>query len=301
MTIRLLLLGLLLGLAVPAGAQETPETPGPEAPPAPPAAEPASGETGGGDPPDDEIDPADPDFGVVALPTAVRVAKGGVVFRLTHRFSRPLNQGDFSELAADLFGFDSGAQVGIELRYGIVSRLQAGVYRTSDRTIQLFAMYDFAHAASHAVGVALMGTVEGLDNFSEDFAPGASLVVSRRLGTRGTLYAVPTFVANTNVDDTTTDDDGTFYLGLGARVRLGESWAVLAEFSPRLAGYQPLNPISGEEGRHQLGFAIERRVGGHAFQINVQNSLGTTPGQIARGGPAGEDWYLGFNLSRRFF
>ena len=30
-------------------------------------------------------------------------------FRVTHRFTRPLGQGDFGNLAEDLFGLDSGA------------------------------------------------------------------------------------------------------------------------------------------------------------------------------------------------
>jgi hypothetical protein len=298
MSARLLLLLVALA-AVPAWTQDVPPATGE----APAAADPS------GAPADDEVDPADPDFSVVALPTAVRVADGGVVFRLTHRFGRPLGQGDLSDLASDLFGFDSGAQVGIELRYGLRPGLQLGVHRTSDKTIQLFGLYDVRHAATNPVGIAVLGTVEGLDNFGlstadgadAQFSPGAAVIVSRRLGTRGTLYAIPTFVANTNVDDPTTDDDGALYLGLGARLRLGESWSLLAEFAPRLAGYEPVNPVTREKGRHHIAFGIERRVGGHAFQLNVQDSLGTTPGQIARGGTSGNDWFIGFNLSRRFF
>jgi hypothetical protein len=48
-------------------------------------------------------------------------------------------------------------------------------------------------------------------------------------------------------------------------------------------------------------FAIEKRAGGHSFQLNVSNSFGTTMAQIARGGFDNDDWYLGFNISRKFF
>ena len=48
-------------------------------------------------------------------------------------------------------------------------------------------------------------------------------------------------------------------------------------------------------------FAIEKRAGGHAFQLNFSNGFGTTMGQIARGGTSNDDWYMGFNISRKFF
>jgi hypothetical protein len=53
-------------------------------------------------------------------------------------------------------------------------------------------------------------------------------------------------------------------------------------------------------GMNQGGLAIERRAGGHVFQLNASDSFATTMGQIARGGPAGANWHLGFNISRKF-
>ena len=41
-------------------------------------------------------------------------------------------------------------------------------------------------------------------------------------------------------------------------------------------------------------------MGGHAFQLNVSNSFGTTLGQLARGGAPG-GWYIGFNIARKFY
>jgi hypothetical protein len=46
---------------------------------------------------------------------------------------------------------------------------------------------------------------------------------------------------------------------------------------------------------------VEWRVGGHAFQINFSNTLGTTPAQVARGQQGLEDWFIGFNLTRKFY
>ena len=68
---------------------------------------------------------------------------------------------------------------------------------------------------------------------------------------------------------------------------------VVGEFAPRVSGYTP--------GVHHGSFAIEKRAGGHTFQLNFSNSFGTTMASIARGGFRSEDWYMGFNISRKFF
>src|SRR5205085_8533751 len=98
-------------------AQTTPSTP-----PAPPA-ERAD--------PDARIDALQPDFALASLPTTLRMPAHKWAFRVTHRFSRPLGQGDFGDLVSDLFGLDSGAHIGLELRYGLLPGTQIGVQRTS--------------------------------------------------------------------------------------------------------------------------------------------------------------------------
>jgi len=42
-------------------------------------------------------------------------------------------------------------------------------------------------------------------------------------------------------------------------------------------------------------------VGGHSFQLNFSNYFATTLATIARGAASGDDWHIGFNLSRKFF
>ena len=66
------------------------------------------------------------------------------------------------------------------------------------------------------------------------------------------------------------------------------------EIVPRVNGFDP--------GANAVSFGLEKRAGGHSFQINFSNSFGTTMGQIARGGGlSNDDWYIGFNISRKFF
>ena len=58
--------------------------------------------------PDDEaLKLEEPDFTLISLPTALRLPKFKSAFRVTHRFTRPLGEGDFGDLVGDLFGIDA--------------------------------------------------------------------------------------------------------------------------------------------------------------------------------------------------
>jgi uncharacterized beta barrel domain-containing protein DUF5777 len=246
---------------------------------------------------DRAVDPVEPDFVVVNMPTQARMPRGGWAFRVTHRFSRPLGEGSLGDLAKDLFGFDSGGLIGLELRYGVARATQVGLHRTSDRTVQFFGQRDVRRAEDEPFGLAAFAAVDGLDNFTEDYSPGAGLIVSRRLGERGGAYAMPALVAHLVTPGLGGDSEFTTALvvGLGVRFRFSENGALLFEATPRLNA-----PDSDDGFRHPVSFGIERTLGGHAFQVNISNSFGTTLGQRARGG-ASRGWYIGFNIARKFY
>jgi Membrane bound beta barrel domain (DUF5777) len=250
---------------------------------------------------DREIDPVQPDFLVVNLPTNLRLPRHAFAFALSHRFSRPLGEGDFSDLVGDFFGFDSGAKVGLGLRFGLFTATEIAVYRTNDRAIQFSAKRDLRQQkGSRGLSLGLMATVEGRDNFGEQYSPALALMVSRKLGQRAALYAVPVFVGNAAVDPNQGDDDALL-LGLGGRVLLGHGMAVVAEWTPRLAGYEPLDPLDPRQSAGQsLSFGFEKRVGGHAFQLNFSNTFATTFTTLAQGATK-TGWFIGFNLSRKFY
>jgi hypothetical protein len=293
-----------LGQAVPAAADDH-ATPVPSADaqaattPAPPAY-------------DEDLDPvpAEPDFHVITLPTNLRLPKHKLDFRLTHRFARGLSQGSFGDLASDFFGFDGGAQIGFGLRFGLFRGNQVAVYRTSDRTIQISDQQELLREGGSPVGLSVVASVEGLNNFGlssapegatlHEFSPSLALVLSRRLGTRAALYVVPSWVGNTRITPSAPgDEDGTLLLGLGARLRVTKTVALVGEIHPRLAGYA--GDLGSGDPAALASFGVEWRVGGHAFQINFSNDLGTTPAQVARGQQGIDDWHIGFNLTRKFF
>jgi hypothetical protein len=250
------------------------------------------------DDPDRDLNLAQPDFNLAALPTTLRLPRYGSAFRVTHRFGRPLGDGDFGDLIGDLFGIDSGALIGLEYRFGIFRGAQVGIYRTSQKTIQFFGEYDIMNQRNgFPFGIAAYVSTEGTNNFRDSYSPGIGVLLSRELGTWGALYAEPFWVNNTNPDpeELIDDDDGndTVIIGLGARVRIRPTVYLVLEGAPRVSGHDP--------GVDHVSFGIEKRAGGHNFQLNFSNSFGTTLANIARGGDNNDDWYIGFNISRKFF
>ena len=241
------------------------------------------------DDPDRDPNDSQPDFYVATLHTNLRLPKGKWNFRLTHRFTTPLGQGDFGDLAERLFGLDGGAIIGLDLKYGLFPGGAIGIYRTSDRTIQFTGQYNVIRDSSGPIGVGVVASVEGLDNFTEEYSPGIAVVLSRELGDRGAVYVQPSFVNNTNFSPL--GDDYAVMAGIGARLRFARNSYLFAEGSPRISGFDPGDTL--------ISVGFEQRYGGHVFQLNFSNGVGTTLAQVARGGS--NNWHLGFNLARKFF
>ena len=245
--------------------------------------------------PDLNADALQPEFSLATLPTTLRVPAHKSAFRVTHRFGRPLGSGDFGDLASDMFGLDSSAQIGLEYRYGLMSGTQIGVYRTNDRTTEFFVERSlWQQSASRPVSVVAIASAEGTNNFRDSYTPALGVEVSRKVGRVAAVYAMPQWVNNTNpLPAEVVDHNSTFVLGLGTRVRVLRTTYLVLEGSPRVGGYKP--------GVNHVAFGVEKVVGGHTFQLNFSNSVGTTPGQVARGGGSNSDWYMGFNIARKFW
>jgi hypothetical protein len=241
---------------------------------------------------DAALDPAQPDFRVINTPTTLRLPTHKGNFSLTHRFAGNLRRGSFSDQASHLFGIDDGATVGFEYRYGVARHLEAVAYRVSfNQTVQFTAKYDALHEGSTLpVSVSALVSAEGVNNFQDAYAPALGLTVSRELRDTLALYVAPIWVHNSAA--AAGIDRDTTYVGLGGRVRIRPTVYISAEIAPRVAGYAP--------GTSEFGFALEKRAGGHLFQLNFTNTPGSTFAQIARGASP-RSLSMGFNLTRKFF
>ena len=181
----MLALVVFLGVAPPPASAQTPQ---PAA-----AAQPQRAD------PDLAVDPLQPDFNLAALPTTLRMPDGKWSFRVTHRFTRSLGEGDFGDLLSDAFGIDGGAQIGLEVRYGLFPGTQVGVHRTSDRTIQIFGQHNFLNERDGApVGLDALITLEGENNLREHYQGGFGMLVSRKVARRAALYAEPIVIVNSS-------------------------------------------------------------------------------------------------------
>ena len=236
------------------------------------------------------LKPAEPDFALGSVPTNLRLPVYKSAFRLTHRFLGPLDENGIG----DLWGMDAGAQIGLEYRFGIIKNGQIGFYRTSNKTIQLFAQYSVTRQEHALLDISAALGIEGTNNFQDSYSPSLGAIISRRLGDHAALYLTPTWVNNSNAQpQELVDDNDTVIMGIGGRFRIRPTVYLVAEVTPRLSGYKP--------NTNQATFAIEKRAGGHMFQLNFSNGLATMPASLARGAYSNDHWYMGFNLTRKFY
>jgi hypothetical protein len=261
-------------------------------------------------------EPPEVELNLVNLSTTQSLSRHRSYFRLTHRFARDLGLGDFSDLAADLFSLDNGAVIGLEYRFGITSNVHAGLHRnTQNKTLQAFGRWDALRQGRLPFGASVYASIEGLDNLQDGHQPAVGAVLSYTHGRALALYVSPAFVdgtraagelsgighehdhlaltdapVDTHDGENHSEHDGTFFLGVGGRVRLLSSVFIAAEISPRLSGHDP-----GDAG---WGVSLEKVTRGHTLALTLTNFFGTTPGQVARGGI--DALYLGFNITRKF-
>lgn len=274
---------------VPARALSLSDPQDPPVAAAPPVAPPVAADE------DDDavLRPLEPDFTLINLPTTLPLPLHGGNFRLTHRFNGDLRRGNFGDQASSLFGIDDGATIGFEYRYAVARHVEVAAYRTNlDRTIQLYGKYDAFHQnARMPLGFSAIVSVEGTNNFRQEYAPAIGASISRDVANIVALYAVPMWVHNTAAGTGVTRD--TAMVGLGANLRLRPTLFLTGEVTPRIGGY-----VIGDA---EYGFGISKRLGGHVFDLTFTNTTqGTTFAELARGGFPGS-LFFGFNLARKFF
>ncbi len=227
---------------------------------------------------------------LIDLPTPYTVGRRELELLFTHRFQESVGDGS----AHDLWGLDSGADVGIGLGYGVTRSLDLSVYRSSfEEDYELAAKFLALEQAQRVpVSLAVRAGADLLERpgVADPHRPFAQLVVSRRLAAGINLLAAPSWVRDTP--------------------RLRNAWNVpLGLTLPFLGGslvdleYVPRNRDLKESvaGWHA---ALSKAVGQHLFSVVLGNSRATTVDQYLGGDSAAgfrsRDVRLGFNLVRTF-
>ena len=234
----------------------------------------------------------EPELGnqLVNLPTHLALAPSTMQVIFTHRFVATVS----SAGSGDLYGLDTGADVGLGLAMGFQHGLEAAVYRSSylkqyEASLKWTAL---RQGDSVPLGAAIRAGAEyrAASGMTDRWAGFAQLILARRLGSALDLFAVPMFVS-----DTPTLRDA-WNAGFGASLHLGRTVDLAAEAIPGN------RDVTGAATAWAVG--LTKRVRGHAFILYLGNSRATTTDLIAGsdipGGFRSGDVRLGFNLIRRF-
>jgi hypothetical protein len=270
------------------------------------------------------------------VPTGRPVDRHSLVINFTHRF--PYEAAFTGPGRGDtLLGLDDFSVSSLGLRYGVTSKLSVFAYREPSiigRPIELMAAYNFLDEHhGNPVNAAFRFSVDGQNDFSGNFAENLELIVSRSLGHRAQLYAVPTYTVHqrpllSNPGSFLADAmpnqpcsaalaagiapsfnarpcADTFSLAAAISVDIRPTVALVAEVTPTLVNASELAIH-----RPEYAFGIQKKIWRHAFTFGLSNGPGSIVSQ--RGGtratflqdptadkPGG--LFVGFDLTRQLF
>lgn len=242
---------------------------------------------------------------LLTLPSSHIPAEGTWEWKFMHRFNQSIDEG---EAIHSLFGLDSGANVVIGVSYVLTPRIQFSLTRSNvlDAFEASGKYVVFQQARSVPVtatlrGGAVMRTDRDLEDRNSFFA---QAIVSREIGGRFGIYAVPTFV--TDAGRGVSGDSSEALFQHAFNVPVGLAWM----FRPGLSLVAEIIPPNGDlpdDIDSDLGWAIgiKRALGGHYFEVLLTNSNATSVDQYVTGtyqggGLRSGDIQLGFNIERRF-
>lgn len=231
------------------------------------------------------------------------IGKGVLDVRILHRFGT-VNHG-----LKDLFGLDE-ANMRFGFDYGLGKNLMVGIGRSNvNKELDGFIKYRPIWQSKGPGGMPFsLVLLTGMSLTTQDFpqpddgykfthrmAFYQEIIIGRKFSDALSLQLNPIYV-HRNLAPTTGDDNNTFALGIGGRVKLSKRTAFVVDYNPILSGRQ-----TGTKDPLAFGFDIE--TGGHVFQLHFSNATGmnekalltTTVDDFWKG-----EIRFGFNLSRVF-
>ncbi|WP_315818366.1 DUF5777 family beta-barrel protein [Paraflavitalea speifideaquila] len=187
------------------------------------------------------------------------IGKGVLDVRILHRF------GSVKNGVKDLFGLDE-ANMRFGFDYGLGKRLTVGIGRSNvNKELDGFIKYRPVWQSTGPGGVPFsVVLVTGMSVRTQDFpepqdvykfkhrlAFYQEVIVGRKFSEAFSLQLNPIFL-HRNLVPGTNDDNNTWALGVGGRVKLTKRTSFVIDYTPVLAGRQP-----GTKDPLALGFDIE--------------------------------------------
>lgn len=275
------------------------------------------------------------DYRLINVPTPKKVPRGSFNISFTHRFSQPIHPLD--ESGKNLLGLDSFAVASLGLSYGITDKLYANVYRSPVcqrglcRTIEVGLGYNWLeHRKNSPIALTTYASIEGNDNFTEEYTYNLQAMVSARVHKRLYLFFSPAVHINANGQRRFNPRAEEFFppataaannfklpkhsasYGFGASFLITPNVLALFEFTPRtgfkLGNIQPVFDnnfnVTGFKNTSypEIGFGIQRNIGKHSFTLTFSNTQTTTTSRYNSSNLAlsPRRLIIGFNLFRRF-
>ena len=274
------------------------------------------------------------DYRLVNVPTPKKVPKGTWNLSFNHRFSQPLSP--FKASAPALLGLDSNSASSFGITYGITNKLYFTGYRSPlcqkglCRTVELGLGYHFTDQNDRSpLAVSAYASIEGNDNFTEEYTYNIQTMISRRFGKRVFAFFSPAVHLNSNGQHRFNPRPSDYFppaiaattfklpthgasFGMGAQVRITPSVSGIFEFTPR-TGFKlgrvqsilgPNFTISGFRNlsEPEMGIGVQYRIGDHAFTLTLSNTQTTTTSKYNSSNLVLSPSHLiiGFNLFRRW-
>ncbi len=274
------------------------------------------------------------DYRVVNIPTPKNVPKGTVNLVFTHRFTQPVDP--VSSTAKTLFGLDSFGIASFGVLYGVTDKLYVSAYRSPlcsrgiCRTIEIGAGYNWVAQDKHSpFALTTYASVEGDNNFSNNFTYNLQAMLSARVGKRVYLFFSPAIHFDANGQRRFDPRPENFFppalaannfhqptngesFGFGATVLITPNVVALFDLTPR-TGFKlgQVHPVFDSnfnitgftvESHPSIGFGIQRNIGKHAFAFTLSNTQTTTTSRYNSSNVVLSPKHLiiGFNLTRRF-
>lgn len=247
--------------------------------------------------------------------TVKTVKKGSLEFGLQHRFGLITIDED---VIKNFFGMDLSSNIRFDFTYGITDNFHIGVGRTKyKKNYDLFFKYHILnqdksgpipiHLALYSNMAIMSDDFPNTENyyetdsitpftyaFSDRFSYNTQLIISRKFNHWFSFQCAPQLVFQNIVDSNETNY--RMAIPFTARFKVAMFSSILAEYSHVLN--KPANHFD------PMSIAFEVSTASHVFQITLSNTnkiLGQSilyaPGvNVANG-----EFYLGFNMIRRFY
>lgn len=237
------------------------------------------------------------------------VGKGGLDFRVTHRFGEV---GGATGGIKTFYGFDNSADIRTAFEYGLTDRATIGYGRSKmGQSFDVHAKYRALwQTTDNKMPISLTMFLSGsaitqkaagteYDNMAHRFSYIYQAIIGRKFSNSLSMEVLPTYFHRNYVADPK-DANDLFALGIAGRLKLTQRFGIVADYYFIHSAYR--NSISSYQA--PLGLGIEIETGGHVFSINFTNSAGITEQNFLANTQS--NWLkgqfrFGFNISRVFY